>query len=102
MFVPIALVGLGFAIANRNRPKTVVKKMRALGSKSGLEYEVERLPEANCAVIRLPRAAQMCLRRKGHQWFYLSGKGSERALRAMIEDFGVQFEEGTAPPVGMM
>lgn len=98
MFIPLLLVGLGAAMGSRARPKSVVKKLKAFGPKTGLEYEVEKFPEADICVVRLTQGkACMALRRKDKKWWHLKSSGHERALKAIATDFDVQFEPMPEP-----
>lgn len=89
MFVPIVLVGLGAALASRNRPKTTVSKLKAFGPRTGLEYQVEKLPEANVCIVRV-RGGYMAMRREDGKWWHLRSKGHPKALKAITVDFDVQ------------
>jgi hypothetical protein len=98
MFVPALLVGCGLFLGARTRPKTRVKKLKAIGSKTGVEYEVEKLPEADIIVVRhVPTKTCMALRKKERKWWSLKAVGNERAIAAMNLDFDVQYEP-KAPP----
>lgn len=96
MFVPVVIAGVVGALAmGATKPRTSYCKTRSIGSRSGLNYEVEDFPEAGFLIVRAQDGSQCVLARKlgpagsplGFEW--TRGRGNPGTLEVMKRDFCV-------------
>lgn len=93
-FIPYVIAGAAGAwAASRGRPNTSVKKRCVLGTKTGLNYEVDDLKDSSIVIVHSPPETQKAVgtfRRKdldvgGFEW--VGGTGDREVLALMIKDF---------------
>lgn len=75
------------------KPRTAYEKMRAIGSRSGVTYEVEDFPSAGFIVVRAPDGTEGVFSRhlpgdpRGSGFEWSRGRGHPAVLQAMRADF---------------
>lgn len=95
MFVPVIAAVVGALAMGATKPRTAYEKMRSIGSRSGVVYEVEEFPNAGFLVVRAPDGSEGVLSRRlpadprgvGFDWS--RGRGNPATLKLMRADFGV-------------
>lgn len=96
MFVPVAAAAVvGALVMGATKPRTSCDKLRALGSRSGVSYEVEDFKSAGFIVVRAPDGSEGVFSRRfapsgasaGFEWS--RGRGNPVTLELMRSDFGV-------------
>ena len=98
MILPLFMAALGASVALKRAPKTKVKKQKAFGPISGLEYEVEFFPELRSAVVRLQNRGSAAIRKGAdNKWWLVSSRGSQEAIRTIQKDFDVQIDKKPEP-----
>ena len=87
--LPYVVVGLaGMWAASRGKPTARVSKMKCLGTKSGLTYEVDDIPSAGVILLHYRGSTGTFERKKGGRGFkWVRGTGHPQVLAAMIRDF---------------
>lgn len=103
--IPIICFAGGLALMGRTKPESTVRKLVALGPRTGLVYQVEDLPDTQTVIVRAPgnRAVAQFLRasvRDGRSpgLVYSHGSGDPAALKAIANDFGVPSRAPAAVP----
>lgn len=100
MFLPVAAAIVGALAMGSTKPRTSYEKKRAMGTRSGITYEVEEFVQAGFVVVRAPDGTEAVLSRKvgapGFQWS--RGRGNAGTLKLIRNDFGVP--ETPPPPLG--
>lgn len=93
-FIPYAIAGAAGAwAASRGRPNTKVKKRCVLGTKTGLNYEVDDMKDSSIVIVHSPPEVPQAVgtfKRKpddaaGFEW--VGGTGDREVLALMIKDF---------------
>lgn len=106
MFVlpAIAFVG-GLVAMGRRAPQTAVRKLIALGPRTGIVYPVEDFPEIGTVVVRAPgghaiaQFLRATVREPGKPGLiYQHGTGDPRLLELIRRDFGVPAQKPAAVP----
>ena len=89
MLLPVAAAVVGALIMGSTKPRTAYDKTRAIGSRSGVKYEVEDFTSAGFIVVRAPDGSEgVFSRRLGKTGFDWSrGRGSAVTLKLMRDDF---------------
>jgi hypothetical protein len=94
MFLPIGCFLVGALVMGRTKPQTQVRKLTALGPRSGIVYTVEDLPEVGSIIVRAPGKAAIgqFLRRsvkdpRAIGFTFQTGQGDPRLIEAMRRDF---------------
>lgn len=108
MFLPIIAGVVGALAMGSTKPRTAYEKMRAIGSRSGVTYEIEDFPSAGFIVVRAPDASEGVFARRlptdprGAGFDWSRGRGSPAALRLMRVDFGAAGARlsPSSPPAG--
>lgn len=90
MLLPsVAAAVIGALIMGSTKPRTAYNKTAAIGSRSGVTYEVEDFSGAGFIVVRAPDASEgVFSRRQGKTGFDWSrGRGNAATLKLMRDDF---------------
>lgn len=94
MFLLPAIAGVvGALVMGSTKPRTSYEKMRALGSRSGMTYEIEDFTSAGFVVVRAPDGSEGVLSRRmpqdprGAGFDWSRGKGNPATLKLMHTDF---------------
>lgn len=89
MLLPAAAAVIGALIMGSTKPKTSYEKTRAIGSRSGISYQVEDFLGAGFIVVRAPDGSMgVFSRRSGRTGFEWSrGQGNAATLKLMRDDF---------------
>jgi hypothetical protein len=94
MFLPLFTAVVGALVMGATKPRTVCEKMRALGSRSGLAYDIEEFPSAGFVVVRAPDGSEGVLTRRlpgdprGPGFDWSRGRGHPGTLKTLRADFG--------------
>jgi hypothetical protein len=94
MFLPLVAGVVGALVMGATKPRTAYEKMRALGSRSGITYEVEDFTSAGFIVVRAPDGTEGVLSRRlpndprGGGFDWSRGRGHPVVLMKMRADFG--------------
>lgn len=92
--LPVVAGVVGALVMGATKPRTVCEKMRALGSRSGLTYDIEEFPSAGFVVVRAPDGSEGVLTRRlpgdprGGGFDWSRGRGNPGTLKALRADFG--------------
>ncbi len=92
--LPIISGVVGALVMGATKPRTVCEKMRALGSRSGIHYEIEEFPSAGFVVVRAPDGTEGVLTRRlpgdprGTGFDWSRGRGHPGTLKLLRADFG--------------
>lgn len=89
MLVPAIAAVIGALAMGATKPRTSYEKTRAIGSRSGVSYEVEDFVGAGFIVVRAPDGSEgVFSRRQGRVGFDWSrGRGNAATLKLMRADF---------------
>lgn len=89
MLVPAIAAVVGALVMGATKPRTSYEKTRAIGCRSGINYEVEDFTGAGFIVVRAPDGSEgVFARRQGRVGFDWSrGRGHAATLNAMRADF---------------
>lgn len=95
--IPVLCFVGGLMAMGRTKPKTVARKIVALGPRSGIVWNVEDFPEIGTVVVRAPndraiaqfvRASVRQHNKPGLEW--QNGFGDPTLLATIRADFGVE------------
>ena len=94
-WLPIVSGIVGALAMGATKPRTSCEKMRSIGSRSGVTYDVEEFPSAGFIVVRAPDGTEGVLTRRlpgdprgvGFDWS--RGRGHPGTLKMLRADFGV-------------
>jgi hypothetical protein len=94
MFLPVFTAIVGALAMGATKPRTACEKMRAIGSRSGVTYDIEEFPSAGFIVVRAPDGSEGVLMRRlpgdprgvGFDWS--RGRGNPGTLKLLRADFG--------------
>ncbi len=89
MLLPAVAAVVGALIMGSTKPRTAYNKTRAIGSRSGIDYEVEDFKGAGFVVVRAPDGSEGVFSRRqaktGFDWS--RGRGNAATLKLMRADF---------------
>ena len=85
---------VGAVLMGRSKPQTLVIKREVLGTRSGMVYPVEELPEAAMLVAHPQGAKLVFMRKKNFRWAFIRGQGDPAVIKAVRAD--VQDPDGEA------
>jgi hypothetical protein len=101
VLLPVFTAVVGALVMGSTKPRTACEKMRALGSRSGLTYDIEEFPSAGFVVVRAPDGSEGVLTRRmpgdprGNGFDWSRGRGNPGTLKVLRADFGAA---GARPP----
>lgn len=89
MIIPVVAAVVGALVMGSTKPRTKYDKTRSIGSRSGIDYEVEDFKGAGFVVVRAPDGSEgVFSRRQGQAGFDWSrGRGNGATLKLMRADF---------------
>lgn len=89
MLLPVAAAIVGALVMGSTKPRTAYTKTGSIGSRSGVQYEVEDFKGAGFIVVRAPDGSEgVFSRRQGKAGFDWSrGRGNGATLKLMRADF---------------
>ena len=99
MLLPVAAAVVGALVMGATKPRTTYEKKRAMGTRSGMTYEVEDFTSAGFIVVRAPDGSEGVLTRRlsGVGFTWSRGRGHPGTLKAMRADFGVSADSPPSP-----
>jgi hypothetical protein len=77
----------GVLFARNKAPKTRVKKLQVLGTRSGLHWQVEDFPELGVVIARGEGGVMAVFRRTETGFVFQHGQGDRKTLRLLLLDF---------------
>jgi hypothetical protein len=105
VFIPALCFIGGLVAMGRTKPQTAVRKLVALGPRTGLVYSVEDLAEVGTVIVRAPgnqaiaQFVRASVRQPGaHGLVYQHGQGRPDVLDAIRRDFGVEMQRPAVAP----
>lgn len=104
MLLPVIAAVVGALAMGSTKPRTAYEKTRALGSRSGMSYQIEDFPNAGFIVVRAPDGSEGVFSRRlpgdprGAGFDWSRGRGRPGTLNVMRADFGAAGIRGPAPP----
>lgn len=97
MFFPLLALGAGFLLASRGKKSsaTRIESATLIGTRSGLTYQGEHIPQTRSLVLRYYPApgvltAEMSLiKQDDGRWHLISARGEQSLVKKMLGDFNV-------------